>query len=145
MGVGLLQDRAMVSRRLKLLAPAPARTRVPSWAIRLTVTSFAADQHRQHLGQEVLDRRLVLDPEVVEHVIVDRHGAAEPAVGVALAAEACQFATAGDPLSGGIEPERHQQLGVGGRPPRLLAAGPDRRPEPTRSQVWTTVQTSRAS
>ena len=90
----------------------------------------AADQHREHLGQEALQRRLVVDPEVVEHVIVDRHRAAEPAVRVAGLAESCQLPAAGDPLRGGVEPERHEQLRVGGRPPRRLAACPDRVEEP---------------
>ena len=76
-------DRSMVSRRLKLLAPAPARTRVPSWAIRLTVTSPPRISTASIWVRRPFERRLVLDPEVVEHVVVDRHRAAEPAVRVA--------------------------------------------------------------
>jgi len=90
----------------------------------------AVDQHRKHLGQEILQFRLVLDSEVVEHVIVDRDRAAEPAVGFALQAEPRQFAATGDSLRRGIEPKRDEQLGVGGRPPRPFAAGADRGLEP---------------
>ena len=91
--------------------------------------SLALDQYRQHLGQQVVQSRLVVDPEIAEGVIVERHPAAEPAIRVALAAEPVQFAGAGDSPGCGVEPQCDQEPRVGRSPTRLLATGPDGRQE----------------
>ena len=77
------------------------------------------DQDRQHLGQEVVQGLLVVDPEVVEGMIVDRDPAAEPTVRVALGAELVQLSTAADALGRGVQPQRQQQPRIRGgvRPP----------------------------
>ena len=83
------------------------------------------DQGRQHLGQEIVQGLLVVDPKVVEGMIVDRDPAAEPTVRVALGAEPVQLSTAADALGRGVQPQRQQQPRIRGGASGPPAARPD--------------------
>ena len=82
-------------------------------------------QDGDHLGQEVVQGLLVVDPEIVEGVIIEGDPAAKPLVGVALDAEPGQLATAADALDRRVEPQGDQQLGIGGGASGPLAACAD--------------------
>jgi len=80
---------------------------------------------RQELGHELAEDVTVVAAEVVEAVIGDRHPAAQPAVGSVELDEPRDLATRADTVTGGIDPEPQEDLGVGCGCAGDLAAGAD--------------------
>lgn len=85
---------------------------------------------RQKLGDEFAEHVTVVTAEVVEAVIGDCDAAAQPAVGGVELDEPRDLATRADAVTGGIDPESQENLGVGGRCAGDLAASADLGIEP---------------
>ena len=58
----------------------------------------------------------MIGAEVGQGVVVDRDVAEDPAIGVVVAAELVELAGAADAVDGGVEPQRHEDLGVDAGP-----------------------------
>ena len=74
-------------------------------------------RQRGHVVAEHFVQRLVVADapaaaEVVQRVVVDRHATADPAVGVVLAAQPRDFATAAHAVEHGVQPQREQNARV---------------------------------
>ena len=85
----------------------------------------AREERREGLLEEPLEERRLGHPEVGEGVVVDAHPAAQPAVGVVLLAQAREGACRAHPLTRRVQPQRHQDGRVDGRPARVALDGPD--------------------
>jgi hypothetical protein len=76
---------------------------------RLQIDEAGLRQRRQMLAEQPVQQIGATDPEIRQHVIVHRHSAAQPAIGVVALAQPLQGARAADTLTGGIEPQRQQK------------------------------------
>jgi len=76
-------------------------------------------ESRQELGHELAEDLTVVAAEVVEAVIGDRDAAAQPAVGGVELDEPRDLAPRADAVTGGVDPEPQQDLGVGGGWPAI--------------------------
>jgi hypothetical protein len=78
--------------------------------------------HRQHEGKQFIERNFVIGVEVAERVMVHADAATEPAIRIVLLAEPRHLTRAAHALGRRPQPQRHQQLRIGCRAARLLAA-----------------------
>jgi hypothetical protein len=67
----------------------------------------------------------VLDAKVAEGMVIGPQPAAEPLVGVVTLAEPREVARGSNALTGGVEPDGQEDLGIERGPPRLAAARGD--------------------
>ena len=109
--------------------PADARTRVPSCGHARQGHDAPMQQRRDRLRDERIQVGLMLDPEITQRVIADRHAAAQPAVGIMRSAQTIDLPGAPDAVDRRIEPQRQQQLRIDRRPPRMPFARLDARVE----------------
>jgi hypothetical protein len=89
----------------------------------------ALQQRRDRLRQQIIERGVMLDPEVAQRVVIHRDAAAQPPIRIVAVAESVDFARAADPIHRGVEPERDQDLRIDRRPAGASLAGADRRVE----------------
>lgn len=82
------------------------------------------DQRRHALGQQPVENFHLLDPEVGEPVIVQRHAARQPPIGGVALREPLQFARRPHPFNRRIKPQRKQNRRIGARPSRFALARP---------------------
>ena len=106
--------------------PAAARTRTPSWATRLSVTSSSLISSADRLGQQLVQLLLVRHPKVRQQVVVDRHPAPQPPIHVVLLGQPGQPTGTPDPLHRRQHPQPQQHLRIARRPPWPI----HRRPNP---------------
>jgi hypothetical protein len=90
------------------------------------IDQAAGRQRRDILGQQPIEKLAVADPEVAQRVVVQRHPAGEPTVGIMAFAQPRQRPRAADPLAGRVEPQRQQQPGRDRRMPGPAFARLDR-------------------
>ena len=90
---------------------------------------------RQELGHELAEDVTMVAAEVVEAVIGDCDAAAQPAVGGVELDEPRDLATRADAVTGGMDPEPQEDLGVGGGCAGDLAASADVGIEPTQIEL----------
>ena len=90
---------------------------------------------RQELGHELAEDVTVVAAEVVEAVIGDCDAAAQPAVGGVELDEPRDLAPRADAVTGGVDPEPQEDLGVGGGCAGDLAAGADVGVEPAQIEL----------
>ena len=149
----LAQPRHPVLRRLRqfLQAGAPAeragsrRRAHPQTVLRqhLQRHQTFGHQRRNTLGEKPLQHIAMVRPEIGQVVIVHRHSAAQPAIGHMLSAQPIQLAGAADPLDGGPQPQRQQQLRCRRRLPRLPLARLTASCSGCKSSLWTNAHTAR--
>ena len=80
---------------------------------------LAFHQHRQHLRHQSVQGLLMRHPKIAQGVIVHPDSTTQPAIGILRLAPPRQLPRAAHPLGRGIQPQRHEQANVGGRPPGL--------------------------
>jgi hypothetical protein len=74
------------------------------------------------VGEQVVHQGFVAGAKVVERVVVHRDAPADPAVGIVLLAQPCQFAPAAHTLQRGVQPQREEDVRVDGGTPGVAAA-----------------------
>jgi hypothetical protein len=67
----------------------------------------------------------MIGAEVGQRVVIDTDITANPLIGTVAAAQLIKLACAADTVDGGVEPERHEDLGIDGRTPRIALNGLD--------------------
>jgi hypothetical protein len=90
---------------------------------------------RQELGHKLAEDVTMLAAEVVEAVIGDCDAAAQPAVGGVELDEPRDLATRTDAVTGGVDPQPQEDLGIGGGCAGDLAAGADVGVEPAQIEL----------
>jgi hypothetical protein len=91
----------------------------------MEIDEVVLHEPRQELGHELAEDVTVVAAEVAESVIGDCDAAAQPAVGGVELDEPRDLATRADAVTGGVDPEPQEDLGVGGGCAGDLAAGAD--------------------
>ena len=61
------------------------------------------------LAHQPIEQIGAINPEIRQGVVVHRHTATQPAIGVMAFAQSLQCACAADPITGGIKPKRQQK------------------------------------
>jgi hypothetical protein len=89
----------------------------------------------RELGHELAEDVTVVAADVVETVIGDGDAAAQPAVGGVELDEPRDLATRADAITGGVDPEPQEDLGIGGGCTGDLAAGADVGVEPAQIEL----------
>ena len=101
-----------VSCLRKELAPALARTRIPSCATRSRVTAPAAINEAAICGQQLIQGPLVGHPKVRQHVVVDGHPSTQPPVSIVFLAQARQLPGTAYPFHSAEQPQGQQHFRV---------------------------------
>ena len=95
-----------------VVLPVRAEEKVVRFGISMSdvpLTTGQPDRGEQdHDGRSSRDQ-LPTDPEVRQRVVVHRHSATQPTIGVMALAQSFQGPCAADTLAGGIEPQRQQK------------------------------------
>lgn len=78
------------------------------------------------VGQQFIHQRLVAGTEVIERVVVHRHAATDPSIGIVLLAQPRHFTPAAHAIERCVQPQRKQDVRVDRRTPGTAAACLDR-------------------
>ena len=92
---------------------------------RLEIDETGLCQRRQMFTEQPVEQVGATDPEVRQRVVVHRHSATQPTIGVMARAQSFQGACAADTLAGAIQPQRQQKPWRCRRMPGALAPGLD--------------------
>ena len=109
----LLQRRPAAERR----GPGRGADPHPVLCDPVQIDQALGHQRGDALGQEVVEQFAMVSAEVGEGMVVRGHVADEPLEGGVVPAEPVELPGAADPLDSGVEPQRHEDLGVDGGTP----------------------------
>jgi len=77
------------------------------------------------VGEQLVQKVEVVDAKIGQGMVIDRDPATEPAKAMVVDAQPVQGAGAANALDGGVQPQGHPDLRVGGRAPRPALDGAD--------------------
>src|SRR3974390_2297211 len=75
----------------------------------IQINDSAGFPRRHVLDQQPIEKLAIVDAEVAQRVVVDRHPAAQPAIRIMAFAQPLQGPCASHPLAGRVKPQRQQQ------------------------------------
>ena len=121
LGEGLLQGGTTTKRCGAGTGPHPH----PVLGDPIQIDQSLGQQYRDALGQQSVQQFAMIGAEVGQRVVIDTDITANPLIGTVAAAQFIELTCAADTVDGGVEPNRHEDLGINGGTPRIALNGLD--------------------